>query len=108
MGAFFRMARAIASRWRCPPESRTPRSPIGGLVALRQRRDELVRVGRTRRGDDRVQVGVGLAVGDVGAHGVVEQEGELRDDRDVARAGCASVRSRMSMPSIVMRPRVTS
>ena len=28
MGASFRMALAIDSRWRCPPESWTPRSPI--------------------------------------------------------------------------------
>jgi len=27
-GAFFRMARAMASRWRSPPESRKPFSPI--------------------------------------------------------------------------------
>ena len=27
IGAFFRIARAIAIRWRCPPESFTPRSP---------------------------------------------------------------------------------
>ena len=28
IGEFFRSARAIASRWRWPPESRCPRSPI--------------------------------------------------------------------------------
>ena len=28
IGAFFRMARAMAMRWRSPPESRRPRSPI--------------------------------------------------------------------------------
>ena len=27
IGAFFRIARAIAMRWRCPPESLTPCSP---------------------------------------------------------------------------------
>ena len=27
IGAFFRMTRAIAMRWRWPPESLTPRSP---------------------------------------------------------------------------------
>lgn len=27
IGAFFRIARAIAIRWRSPPESTTPRSP---------------------------------------------------------------------------------
>ena len=27
MGAFFKMARAMAMRWRWPPESLTPRSP---------------------------------------------------------------------------------
>ena len=26
-GGFFSIARAIAMRWRCPPEMRTPRSP---------------------------------------------------------------------------------
>ena len=29
IGAAFSSARAIASRWRSPPESLTPRSPIG-------------------------------------------------------------------------------
>ena len=27
MGAFLRITRAMAMRWRCPPESFTPRSP---------------------------------------------------------------------------------
>ena len=29
IGAAFSSARAIASRWRSPPDSLTPRSPIG-------------------------------------------------------------------------------
>ncbi len=29
MGGFFRMARAMAIRWRSPPESLVPRSPTG-------------------------------------------------------------------------------
>ena len=41
-------ARAIAIRWRCPPESVTPRSPIDRLVALRQLADEVVRLGVAR------------------------------------------------------------
>ena len=28
MGGFLRMARAMLTRWRCPPESRPPRSPM--------------------------------------------------------------------------------
>ena len=29
IGEFFKKARANASRWRCPPDSITPRSPTG-------------------------------------------------------------------------------
>ena len=43
-------ARAIASRWRCPPDSRTPRSPRYVSIALRQARDELVRERRVAGG----------------------------------------------------------
>ena len=43
-------ARAMAMRWRCPPESPTPRSPIDRVVALGQRVDELGRLRRLGRG----------------------------------------------------------
>ena len=49
IGASARNARAIATRWRSPPESFTPRSPTSVRIALRQARDEVVRVGQPRR-----------------------------------------------------------
>ena len=56
IGASARKARAMATRWRSPPESLTPRSPTMRLVALGQRLDEVVgarelgRLDRSRRG----------------------------------------------------------
>jgi hypothetical protein len=43
IGASFRKARAMAMRWRWPPDSRAPASPTQGVVALGQGRDEVVR-----------------------------------------------------------------
>ena len=50
----------------------------GGLVAVRLRRNEVVRVGRPRRRLDLGQGGARCAVGDVGGDGVVEQHRLLR------------------------------
>ena len=44
-----RNARATEMRWRSPPDSIAPRSPSSVVVALRQRADEVVRVGRRAR-----------------------------------------------------------
>ena len=48
-GASRRIARAIAMRWRWPPESVTPRSPDRGVELLRQAVDELGARARARR-----------------------------------------------------------
>ena len=53
------------------------------VVALRQRDDEFVGIGGLGRGHDVVHRLARVAVGDIGAHGVVEEEGELGDDRDL-------------------------
>ena len=47
-GASVSSARAIATRWRCPPDSVTPRSPTGRVVAVRQAADVVVQVGQLR------------------------------------------------------------
>ena len=54
-----RIARAIASRCRWPPDSLTPRSPMNVSYRFRQPDDELVRVGAPRRVLD---LGVGRVV----------------------------------------------
>ena len=48
MAGSARMARAMAMRWRWPPESLMPRSPMIGVVLLLERLDELVDVGDAR------------------------------------------------------------
>ena len=55
IGASLRMARAIAMRWRCPPDSFTPRSPTSVSVSPGKRLDEFrlraqgARLGAPRR-----------------------------------------------------------
>ena len=46
-------ARAIAMRWRWPPDRLPPRSLDDGVVAVRQLEDELVRAGELGRRDHR-------------------------------------------------------
>ena len=58
-----------------------------GVVALRQPGDELVRLGRPGRRQDLLVGGVGPAVGDVGPHGVGEQEAVLHDQPDRGAQG---------------------
>ena len=59
-----------------------PRSPTIGVVALRQRGDEIVRGGVARGFFDLGVRGAGAAERDIGAHGVVEQRRFLRHQRD--------------------------
>ena len=68
-----------------PLTARQPLPPLadGALVALRQRRDELVRVRGARRRLDFLARRVGPAVRDVAADGVVEEDGLLSDDADL-------------------------
>ena len=99
-----RNARAIAIRWRCPPLSRSPSSPTGVVVAVRQRGDERVRArprGRPRGPPS--SVGVGPGEPDVVGDRAVEQVRPLRDPGDVrppgrevdrARAACRRPGSR--------------
>ena len=54
-----------------------------GVVAIRQRGDELVRVRRHGRRADLLVGRVGASVGDVVADGAVDQQRLLEDDRDV-------------------------
>ena len=53
------------------------------VVAVREAQDELVDVGRARRGLHLVDGGVGLPVGDVLADGGAEQDRLLEDDADL-------------------------
>ena len=77
-------ARAMAMRWRWPPERLAPRSSIDGVVALRQLRDELVGAGEPRRlHDDDARHG-GIAERDVLVDRAVEQDVFLQHDADLA------------------------
>ena len=54
------------------------------VVAVGQRADEVVHVGRLGRGDDLLARGAGLAVGDVLGDGAVEQPGVLQHHAELA------------------------
>ena len=83
MPAFFRNARAMQSRWRSPPDRRTPRSPICVSYPSGKVRDEFVRVGGGCGRDDLVRRGVEAAVADVVGDRAREQQRLLRHDADV-------------------------
>ena len=85
IGAFLSSARAIASRCRWPPDSRWPALADHRLVAVRQRDDELVRVGGARRRLDLLRAGAPCddSVRDVVGDRVVEQHRLLRHDADL-------------------------
>ena len=78
IGASFRIARAIAMRWRWPPESFTPRSPTSVVVAVGQRLDELRRVRQSAARADLVVARVGTADADVLGDGAMEHRRVLR------------------------------
>ena len=103
IGGRLRMVRAIATRWRSPPESLRPRSPTRGLVAVRQGHDEVVDARELRGRLDLRRRRVGPAVRDVVVDRVVEQHRVLRDDADRARR-LACVTSRTSWPSMRTAP----
>ena len=75
-------ARAMAMRWRWPPESVSPRSPDQGVVAERHSADELIGIGDSRRGNDFFVGRAGPAIGDVFA------------DRAAETAPCPATQSR--------------
>ena len=75
-------ARAIAMRWRWPPDSSTPRSPTMASQPQRLLAYELENMGRRRGTLDR-RVGHVAPEGDVVADGVVEQHYVLAHDRDL-------------------------
>jgi len=84
MGAFLRIARAIDTRWRSPPERRAPPSPMTvsnpcGRLVMKSRA-----WAAGRRPDQFLLAAVKIAVGDVVADGVVEEDRLLGDHRDLA------------------------
>ena len=108
IGALRRIARAIASRCRCPPERRWPRSPIIGLVAAVELHDELVGVRRARRRLDLLL----RAPRDARRRCWPRRVSSKSTVSCVTIAICArsdaSVTSRTSTPSMRMAPPVTS
>ena len=77
----------MATRWAWPPDSRRPRSPTCGVVAVGQAVDELVRRRPARPPLDGGVVGVGPAEGDVVADGAVDEQRLLQHHGHLARAG---------------------
>ncbi len=80
------MAWAMATRWRCPPESLSPRSPDHRFVAVGEGAHELLDVGGPPHLMDEVHVGAieaGHAVADVLGDAPVQHLGVLWDIGDV-------------------------
>ena len=77
-------ARAMAMRWRCPPDRLLPRSCDDGVVALRQLEDELVRAGERGRGHDALDRHGRVGERDVLADRAVEEHVLLQHDADLA------------------------
>ena len=77
-------ARAIATRWRWPPLSVSPRSPTRVVVAVGQRSMKSWACARraARSISSRACVGAAARVGDVVGDGGGEQERRVVDDRD--------------------------
>ena len=83
IGAFFRIARAIASRCRSPPLSRTPFSPNRGVVTLRHSQNKVVRQRHLCRIFHARERYIRLPIRDVVANRVVEQDRLLRHLADL-------------------------
>ena len=98
-----RIARAIAIRWRWPPESVSPRSPIIVSYPFGQALDETGGLGGGGGALHLLAGGVAARVGDVVVHGGREQERVVGDDRHARAAGCpvrpSGRRRRRSRPS---------
>ena len=78
-----RMARAMETRWRWPPESLTPRSPTMVSYCSGKLLGELVDAGDAAGFQDLLFGGVGAGEGDVLADGAVEEEGLLQHDAEL-------------------------
>ena len=106
IGASRRIARAMATRCFWPPDSITPAFAQVGVIALRQRGQEIMRRGRPGGGLDLGIGRLGAAKADVLARRGGEDHRVLRHQRDGAvgnrRAPCRD----RSMPSSVIAPRL--
>ena len=92
MGASLTRARAMAMRWRWPPDSCMAVLADRGVVALAESDDEVVGIGGAGGGDD---LGVGRArpaEGDVVADRAAEQMHVLAHEGDVATQRAARMR----------------
>ena len=90
MRGLWRMARAMETRWRSPPESPAPFLPDLGLIAVGLGHDEIVGVGRTGGRHDVLKRGAGPAVADVLGNGAGKEHRLLQHDADL-RAQVAQV-----------------
>ena len=83
IGASLRIARAIEIRWRSPPLSIRPRSPMTVSYPVGQGHDEIVRQRRVGSFFHPLSRGLGMAIRDVVANRVIEQDGVLGDHGDL-------------------------
>ena len=104
IGGFLRSARAIERRWRSPPESERPRSPIDGVEAVGLAGDEFERLRALERLDHLLVGGVRAADLEVLADRAREQHRLLEHDADVAPERRQRQMSRMSSPSMRIAP----
>ena len=100
-------ARARARRWRCPPESVTPRSPTTRVVAVGEGGDELVRLRRRGRRLDLRRRGARPPKAMFSAM-VRENRNTSCSMMAIWRRSAASSQSRTSTPSTRTAPAVTS
>ena len=96
-------ARAMASRWRCPPETLVPPWAIGDSEPAGHGPDEVLGLGDPQRVPQLVVGGVGVAVAQVAGHGAGEQVRLLRHQADarpeVLELGVAHVDARRPAPA---------
>ena len=77
----------MATRWRCPPGEPRPALADAGLVACRQRCDEVMDECHSGRSSHLGVVAVGTSVRDIVPDRVVEKERFLRDQGDLPAQG---------------------
>jgi hypothetical protein len=90
-----------------PPDKPSAQLTDHRCRTLRKALNEIVGKGCLCRGNDLVFRGIGPAIGDIVAHRFIEQNRLLGDNGDLTARSATAI-SRTSMPSMQIRPAVTS
>ena len=104
IGGFLTSVRAIATRCFSPPDSLSPRSPTSVSKPCGRRSISPISAAPRAAASTSAMLGAVAAIGDVVADGVVEQHRYPAGRCRSRRASESCVTSRMSCPSIRMRP----